>query len=136
MKKNLLLFSTLSGAFAVALGAMGAHYLKSKIETGQMTPESIQTFETAVKYQFYHTLVLIFIVLLSDRFKTALLNYSAYCFIAGIVFFSGSLYLLSTKLLLGIENWRWLGPITPLGGICFISGWLFLFFSFLKKEKT
>lgn len=124
MNKKLVLLSGILGATAVALGAMGAHYLKSKLETGLITETNLQTFETAVKYQVYHTIVLLVIALYTNNHKR--LNTAAYCFIAGIALFSGSLYVLSLAGLLGLENVRWLGPVTPIGGLLFITGWLML----------
>lgn len=122
MPKNILLTAALLGALTVILGAFGAHGLKSKI-----TPEQLQVFETGVKYMFYHTLAILFAGLLFDKFpSTTLFLFSAYAFLAGIVLFSGSLFLLANKDWLGIATWRWLGPVTPIGGLSFIAGWLML----------
>lgn len=134
MKKQFLIFSGFSGAIAVALGAMGAHFLKSKLETGLITEANLQAFETAVKYQVYHSIALLIIALLSDKLNSKLLPKAGYCFMAGIVLFSGSLYLLSTSTLLGLTKMRWLGPITPIGGLFFIAGWLLLAFAGMKKS--
>ncbi|MES2284488.1 MAG: DUF423 domain-containing protein [Bacteroidota bacterium] len=134
MQKRFLVFSGFSAAMAVALGAMGAHFLKSKLETGFITETNLQTFETAVKYQIYHSFAILIIVLLADRFKDKLFQKAAYCFMLGIVFFSGSLYLLSTANLLGLSSVRWLGPITPIGGVFFIAGWVLLGLAGLKKK--
>ena len=135
MQKRFLQFSGLSGAMAVALGAIGAHYLKTKVETGQITFENLQTYETAVRYQMFHSIVILAIVLGGDRIDAKLLRFSCYFFIIGIILFSGSLYLLSIRTLLGIESWHWLGPITPLGGLFFILGWVFVFIAALKLKK-
>src|SRR5438105_724862 len=116
---------------AIAFGAMGAHFLKSKVEAGLLTFENLQTFETAVRYQIYHTLAMFGIIILKEKNSSHLLNFAAYCFIIGILFFSGSLYLLSLRTMLGIEHWHWLGPITPLGGLFFITGWILIFISSL-----
>jgi len=126
MQKRFLIIGGFSGAIAVALGAMAAHFLKSKIETGLITETNIQTFETAARYQMYHSIALLAVALLSLQIKSKLLNWAGYCFIIGIIFFSGSLYLLSTSGLMGLTNVIWLGPITPLGGLFFITGWLLL----------
>lgn len=135
MQKRFLVFSGFSGAIAVALGAMGAHFLKSKLATGLITESNLQTFETAVKYHIYHSIVLLIITLLSDKSIDKLLPKAGYCFMTGIVLFSGSLYLLSTSSLLGLESsLKWLGPITPIGGLFFISGWLLIAFSGIKKN--
>jgi uncharacterized membrane protein YgdD (TMEM256/DUF423 family) len=135
MQKRLLIFSGFSGAMAIALGAMAAHFLKSKLETGLITESNLQTFETAARYQMYHSIVLLIVALLVDKFNPKLLSKAAYCFMAGIVLFSGSLYLLATANLIGIGNTHWLGPITPLGGIFFIAGWVLITFAGVKKTN-
>ena len=129
MTKRFLIFSGFSGAMAVALGAMGAHSLKQLLEDGYITLSNLQAFETAVKYQMYHTIALLLVALLAERFHVKRLQKAGYCFMIGIVLFSGSLYLLSTASLLGISNIRWLGPITPIGGLFFIAGWILMGFS-------
>ena len=116
-------------ALAVILGAFGAHALKEKL-----APEQLQVFETGVRYQMYHALALILLALLFDKLNQPLMNYSGWCFVAGTLFFSGSLYLLASKSILGIENWKFLGPITPLGGLCFIAGWILLIVSIFRKQ--
>lgn len=121
MHKNFIIIAALLAAAAVMLGAFGAHGLKAKL-----TPDQLQVFETGVKYQFYHALGLFLLGLLLQQYQNSLLIYAGYAFLAGIVLFSGSLYLLANKTLLGIEGWRWLGPVTPLGGLSFIAGWLLL----------
>lgn len=122
MQKNILMLAALLAATAVMLGAFGAHGLKAKI-----SPEQLQVFETGVKYQFYHALALLLLGgALMNKYSSSLLTYAGFAFIVGIVLFSGSLYLLANKNWLGIENWHWLGPITPLGGLSFIIGWLLI----------
>ena len=130
MKKNLLVIAGISGALCVALGAMGAHALKDKLPM-----ENLQTYETAVRYQFYHTLVLILIVILSDKTQSKFLGYSSTLFIIGIILFSFSLYFLALRPVMGISNdeMKWVGTITPLGGVSFIFGWLMLAFSAKSK---
>lgn len=116
MAKFFLISSALSGFLAVALGAFGAHGLKTKLSS-----EMLSVYQTAVQYHFYHTFALALVGVLCLHFtNTVLLRISAYGFIAGIVLFSGSLYLLS------ITGMRWLGPITPIGGLCFLAAWLTL----------
>jgi uncharacterized membrane protein YgdD (TMEM256/DUF423 family) len=129
MQKLFLSIGSLAAAVAVMLGAFGAHALKEKL-----SPDQLQVFETGVRYQFYHAFALIAIGILAEKFSSSLLNYSGWLFCLGIIFFSGSLYLLSTRNLLGIENWKFLGPVTPLGGLCFIAGWIFLLVSVLKRN--
>ena len=109
-------------ALAVALGAFGAHGLKAHLST-----EMLQTYKTGIEYHFYHALGLLFIGVLSISYPSSLLNWSAILLAIGIVFFSGSLYVLS------ISGIKWIGAITPLGGLCFIAGWVLLFVAVWKK---
>lgn len=121
MLNALMTFGALSAATSVALGAFGAHALK-----GKLTAASQATFETAVHYQMTHSLGLLVVgvLMLVLGVKTPWLT-AAWSFALGICLFSGSLYGLA---LLG---WRWLGPVTPLGGALFIVGWLALAYGLL-----
>ncbi len=111
-----------SGFVAVTLGAFGAHGLKGKI-----TPELLNAFQTGVQYHFYHTLALLVVGLLLIRFPSErLLMTSGGLFLLGILLFCGSLYLLV------LGGPRWLGPVTPLGGLCFMAGWVTLFITALR----
>lgn len=109
-------------ALAVAFGAFGAHALKT-----HLSAEMLQTWKTAVEYHFYHALGLLLLGVLSFYMPSALLKWSAILLTAGVVLFSGSLY---TMALSGI---KWLGAITPFGGISFIAGWVMLFIAAWKK---
>ena len=123
MKRNFFLIASLSAALAVALGALGAHLLQQ-----WLPPEKINTFEIGVRYQFYHSLALFIVALASQRYNQKMLLIAGWLFVLGIVFFSGSLYLLATSNILGIDSIRGiLGPMTPIGGVFFILGWLVLF---------
>lgn len=103
-------------ALAVALGAFGAHGLKE-----MLSDEMLNTFETGVKYHFYHALGLLVISLTAQLMpNSALLQWSGWLMIAGITIFSGSLYILS------VYGIKWLGAITPIGGLCFIGAWILL----------
>ena len=104
------------------MGAFGAHALKDKLESNGY----LDTYQTAVSYQFYHTLALLGIAILASRIESSWLNYAGYSMAIGILIFSGSLYVLSFT---GI---RWLGAITPLGGLAFIAGWLCLLITAIK----
>ncbi len=119
---------TLSAAIAVALGAFGAHALKSV-----MTPQELSTFETAVRYQMYHALGLI-AAGLGARFwaPETPRNFvlAGWCFAVGTILFSGSLYGLS------LSGALWLAYLTPVGGILFLTGWIFLFAAVLKDCRT
>jgi len=117
-----------SGALAVILGAFGAHALKSKL-----SPEALASFETGVRYQFIHVLAIFVAVWLHDRTSMNTPLIAGWLFAAGIALFSGSIYLLATRSLLGIDSWRWLGPITPLGGLCFIAGWVVLLITVARR---
>ncbi len=128
MQKTFGIIATLYGALAVILGAFGAHALKDKLDTYQHT-----IYEKAVSYQFYHVAALLAIALLADKLQVKTLSLAGWFFTAGILFFSGSLYLLATRSLLGLDALTpVLGPITPIGGLCFIIGWILLLVSFTK----
>ena len=130
MQKLFLSIGAAAAGIAVILGAFGAHALKEKIAADQL-----QVYETGVRYQVYHALALIALGIIFEKFNNSMLSYSGYAFIAGIIFFSGSLYLLSTRTFLGIESWKFLGPITPLGGLCFIVGWVLMMLGVLKGNQ-
>ena len=132
MQKLFLLFGSASGAIAVMIGALGAHALKAKLQTGEITADQLASFETAVKYQMYHAFLLIIIFILQTKFPVKLLQTSGYLIIAGTILFSGSIYILTTKNVLGLANVSFLGPITPIGGLLLIAGWISLFISALK----
>ena len=113
MEKLFLLFGSLNAGLCIILGAFGAHGLKSRL-----SESALSTFQTGVQYHFYHALALILLGLLMAQYGSGnIFRYAGYAFIVGIIFFSGSLYGLS------FELGKWLGPITPLGGLCFIVGW-------------
>ncbi len=124
MKKFFVIIASILGAIAVMLGAFGAHALKTKL-----APELLQTFETAVRYQFYHVFALLFVGLMYKEYKSSLLVWAGRMFIVGIILFSGSLYFLCS-----MPAQKWLGAITPFGGLCLITGWLLLCFSATKKN--
>lgn len=116
MERVFLAIIGVSGALAVGLGAFGAHGLESRLSS-----ELLATYETAVRYHFYHTLALVAVVLAIGRWPaTGLPVVSGWLFVAGMLLFSGSLYLLA------FTGVRWLGAITPIGGVAFIIGWLLL----------
>jgi uncharacterized membrane protein YgdD (TMEM256/DUF423 family) len=113
MAKLFITLASLSGILAVVFGAFGAHALKGKLDD-----QALKVFETAVQYHFYHTFALLVVgVIALNQPQTVLLKSSGWLFVIGILVFSGSLYLLS---LTGV---RWLGAITPLGGLALIAGW-------------
>ena len=124
MKNKTLHIAFVSGALAVALGAFGAHALRTVLDA-----QELQTYNTGVQYHFYHTLALAISGMLQLHFSNRFLNYAAYFFITGLILFSGSLYLMSFLKAAGAEGVNWLGAITPFGGACFIAGWGCLFFA-------
>lgn len=128
MNKRIILTAAIFGAVAVVLGAFGAHGLE-----GKLSEDQLETWETAVDYQFYHTLALLFLSTFS-RAKNSFIRVSFVSFVVGIILFSGSLYLLSTHSLTGFLPPAILGPVTPIGGLAFIVGWVGLFVATLKNK--
>lgn len=114
--KGALIAGIVLAGLGVAIGAFGAHALKNLL----IANGRLETFELAVRYQFYHAFALMVSGILLKSGSHRSLSYAAICFCAGFVFFSGSLYLLS------FTNITKLGAITPIGGILFIAGWIFL----------
>jgi len=122
MAKLFLILGSTLGGLSVAIGAFGAHALKTILANNNR----LETFETAVKYQFFHALALLFLGLLMMKFDHKLFVWSGYGFIIGVFLFSGSLYILS---LTGVNKW---GAVTPLGGIAFLIGWISLIMGISK----
>ena len=103
---------------AVALGAFGAHWLREKLSV-----EDLAIFETGVRYQMYHALALMVVAWAASRWEASQIHWAGWLFMVGIVVFSGSLYTLV------LTGQRWLGAITPIGGLAFLAGWLLLSWS-------
>ena len=122
MSKQILMVASILLALAVAIGAFGAHGLKARLSA-----EMIMIYKTGVEYHFYHAIGLLLIGVLSVSYPSVLLNWSAILLVTGIFLFSGSLYVLA------ISGMKWLGAITPLGGLSFIAGWVLLFVAVWKK---
>jgi len=128
MNKKVISTAAILGAIAIILGAFGAHALKKVLNADQLA-----TFETGVKYQMYHALFLLFIgtsVLVSEKAKKAIY----YLVVTGVVFFSGSIYLLATNDLTSFD-FKVIGFVTPIGGFLLIVAWFWLFFDFFKKKS-
>jgi uncharacterized membrane protein YgdD (TMEM256/DUF423 family) len=112
MERIFLILGALFAFIAVAAGAFGAHVLKERMST-----DMLAVFEVGVRYQMYHALALIVTAWMHTKWPSTIVTTSGYCFIIGIILFSGSLYLLS------LSGVKWLGAITPLGGLAFLAGW-------------
>ena len=125
----------LLGAIAVALGALGAHFLKGKLDTGLITPDLLNGFDTGVKYHMYHVIAMLIVVILKNSYNSKFLKMAYGFFFWGIILFSGSLYFLCTRNLIGADWLKFLGPITPIGGLSFIAGWLCLCMLALEKKS-
>ena len=128
--KNWLITAFLLCGLAVILGAFGAHGLKRLV-----SPLQIETFKTGVQYHFYHALAIALAVIVSQFADSQRLRRAIRLFVGGIVLFSGSLYGLTFAEVANTEGLRWLGAVTPLGGLLFISGWLNLAMAVYKIEK-
>lgn len=126
MNRKLVATACIFGVLAVISGAFGAHGLKAVLNEQQL-----EQWKTAVSYQFYHTFALLFLSLVNVKSK--LLNTAYWGFTIGILLFSGSIYLLSTRNITGFD-WPFLGPVTPVGGLFFIIGWLCLFIAAIKSK--
>lgn len=133
MIKSFLSIAAFSMAIAVILGAMGAHALADVL-----SPAQLDSFKTGVRYQAWHSLAIFILMILphayiSNRMKSRI----AMLFVGGIILFSFSIYLLSMRSILNIESMApILGPITPMGGLLLISGWIILGFALLKSKSV
>ena len=129
MHKGFLKTAAVLGALAVILGAFGAHGLKKLVG-----PDVVSTYETGVRYQFYHVFLLLAIAMLFEKFPGKLLTNAAFCCIIGIVLFSGSLYLMAAFNAANMVGISGLGIVTPIGGVFFILSWLMVLAAVLKKN--
>jgi uncharacterized membrane protein YgdD (TMEM256/DUF423 family) len=116
--RTFLLLGAVASFLGVTLGAFGAHGLR-----GRLTPEMVAVFETAVRYHIYHSLALLLVSVVMGRMSGWLIQTAGWCFVAGIVLFSGSLYALA------LSGATILGAITPIGGLAFLAGWACLAFA-------
>src|SRR5512142_2094011 len=113
MHRTFLLLGAISAAIAVAAGAFGAHALRARL-----SPDLLAVFETGARYQMFHALALLAVAWASARLPGGAASAAGWLFVAGTVLFSGSLYVLA------LSGARWLGAVTPLGGVAFIAGWI------------
>lgn len=126
MSKIFIVLASLNGFLAVSIGAFAAHALRDRL-----TPEMLNTFQTGVQYHMYHALALLGVGVLSLHFPNSnLIRAAGYLFLLGIILFSGSLYTLS------VTGVRWLGAITPLGGVAFLAAWGTLFWFAFSNRLT
>ena len=129
MNKKLFITACILGALTVILGAFGAHLLKEKLTAAQLV-----SYNTGISYQFYHVGAALLCCLFAAQFKVKQFNIAGWLFIVGIICFSGSIYLLNTRELIGLTSYKWLGPITPIGGVFFILGWITMALAGLKTS--
>ena len=127
MNKKIILTALIFGVLSIVLGAFGAHALKKSL-----TLESLISFETGVKYLMYHALFLLFVGTSSFISETDKKT-PYYLTVFGVLFFSGSLFLLTTSAATGID-FKFLGPVTPIRGLLLIMAWIWLFIKIMKKK--
>lgn len=136
MKNKFAATAAFFGAIAVGLGALGAHALKQKMEEGLVTASQLAAFDTATKYQLTHSILLFALAYINKNSALKLYNIASYLLVTGMVLFSGSIYLLSTRGISGINAGFILGPLTPLGGVCLIAAWMCIALQALKKNGS
>jgi uncharacterized membrane protein YgdD (TMEM256/DUF423 family) len=123
MSRHFGYWGALLAGFSVAAGAFGAHSLK-----GIVSVDMLVVFETAVRYQMYHALALLVVSGMLNHLPERGLRVAGWCFLAGIILFSGSLYVVA------LTSTRWVGAITPLGGVAFLAGWVILAWNLWQKK--
>lgn len=132
MHRNYLILAALLGGLAVALGAFGAHGLHRLTSDEKI----IGSFQTGVQYQMYHALALLSVGILYNQFPGKFLRWAGVCYIAGVLLFSGSLYLITFFKIKEIAVPRMVGPVTPVGGLLLILGWVFLLVAVATPRKS
>lgn len=130
MHKNYIGIAALLGAITVATGAFGAHGLQKITQDSHI----IDSYKTAVLYQLVHVLALLLVGILFSEFGAKLLTWAANLFLAGIFLFSGSIYII-TYLKINGQSTGWIGPVTPVGGVLLIAGWLILLLGVQRKKN-
>ena len=124
MHRRFLILAGLLGFLGVLLGAFGAHGLKSRIE-----PAMLETFEVGVRYHLVHAVALLVVALMSQQQSCSCIKVAGWSFTVGIVIFSGTLYVLA------VTGMKWLGAITPIGGVAFMVGWIALLVAGVRVKK-
>ena len=124
MQGKWVVIAATAGLSAVAAGAFGVHALEERLDA-----DDLATFEVAARYQMYHALALLAVAGVSSVRPSRIVSAAGICMVLGIILFSGSLYGLT------LLQWRWLGPITPLGGVAFLFGWLLLALAACRPAK-
>lgn len=131
MHRSFLVTAAALSGLAIILGAFGAHGLK------QIVPaDAVSTFETGVRYHFYHSIALLIAGMLFEKFRNKWVRWAGYSFIIGIILFSGSLYLLTFLKATNSVGLSGIGIITPIGGVFFIAGWISLMVGFMAKGQS
>lgn len=130
MNRNFLSIAAFLGALSVALGAFAAHTLRSMTNA-----DTVSIFDTGVRYQFYHTFALFIVAFLSEKINNRYMIWAGNCFIMGIILFCGSLYALTALAIAESTHKTLVGIATPIGGLFFILGWIFLYIAITRKEK-
>lgn len=128
MDKSTLTKGAILGCVAVILGALGAHALKNVLTT-----EQLGSFETGVKYQMYHAILLVVIAFVGKKSSSKYISTAINLMFFGVILFSGSIYILTLKNMLGLDYLKFVGPITPIGGILLVIGWFLLIVEGLRK---
>ena len=128
--KHWIMTASAVSATGVCLGAFGAHILKSKIST-----DDLEVFQKGIQYLFLHSIAILISAILNIQFPNKFFRQSNWFFLAGIILFSGSLFLISTHSITGLVNYQWIGPVTPMGGMCFITGWIFFLMGASKIQS-
>ena len=130
MDKKILIKAGVLGVIAVIGGAFGAHALKQVLSVEQLT-----SFNTGVRYQLIHAVVLLVLFVLKNKFDLKQFAIASNLIFWGVILFSGSIYLLTLKNIIGIEFLKFAGPITPIGGTLIIAGWVFIIIGGLRIKK-
>ena len=136
MLRTTIILSSIFAGTAVATGALGAHALAKKVSEGILTQQMLDSYETAVKYQMYHAFAILAAGILFHLVPLKPFRTAVWLFTAGILLFSGSIYLLSVYPVLGIGKPSFLGPVTPIGGLLFMAGWILMLVGGIKIKKT